>query len=90
MSRTGVKRAAPSRPVSKLSRYLYGVIQGFAAFGFIIVGLLLLARKGVAGVALIVIGVAFGVAAVTNVRLAKRATRSDAVTGSGERPVERP
>jgi len=76
--------------VSKLSRYLYGVIQGFAAFGFIIVGLLLLARKGVAGVALIVIGVAFAIAAVTNFRLAKRATSSSAATGSGERPFERP
>ena len=85
MSRTGLTRAAPSRPVSKLSRYLYGVIQGFAAFALIIVGLLLLARKGVAGVALIVIGVAFAIAAVTNFRLAKRATRSGATTGSAER-----
>jgi len=78
--------SARPRPVSKLSRYVYGVIQGFAAFGFIIVGLLLLARKGIAGLALIVIGVAFGVAAVTNFRLAKRATRSTAVARSSERP----
>ena len=69
-----------------MSRYLYGVIQGFGAFAFIIVGLLLLARRGVAGIALIVIGVAFGVAAVTNFRLAKRASGSSAAA----RPVERP
>ena len=78
--------SARLRPVSKLSRYVYGVIQGFAAFGFIIVGLLLLARKGIAGLALIVIGVAFGVAAVTNFRLAKRANRSTAVARSADRP----
>jgi len=78
--------SARPRPVSKLSRYVYGVIQGFAAFGFIIVGLLLLARKGIAGLALIVIGVAFGVAAVTNFRLAKRANRSTAVARSADRP----
>jgi len=78
--------SARPRPVSKLSRYVYGVIQGFAAFGFIIVGLLLLARKGIVGLALIVIGVAFGVAAVTNFRLAKRATRSSAVARPADRP----
>jgi len=78
--------SARARPVSRVSRYVYGIIQGFAAFGFIIVGLLLLARKGIAGLALIVIGVAFGVAAVTNFRLAKRASRSTAVARSGERP----
>jgi len=64
------KGSAPPRAVSKLSRYVYGTVQGFLAFAFIIVGLLLLARKGVAGIAVIVIGVAFGVAAVTNFRLA--------------------
>ena len=78
--------SARPRPVSRVSRYVYGIIQGFAAFGFIIVGLLLLARKGIAGLALIVIGVAFGVAAVTNFRLAKRATRSTAVARSADRP----
>jgi len=78
--------SARPRPVSRVSRYVYGTIQGFAAFGFIIVGLLLLARKGIAGLALIVIGVAFGIAAVTNFRLAKRATRSTAVARSGEQP----
>lgn len=78
--------SARPRPVSRVSRYVYGIIQGFAAFGFIIVGLLLLARKGIAGLALIVIGVAFGVAAVTNFRLAKRATRSSAVARPADRP----
>ena len=78
--------SARPRPVLKLSRYVYGVIQGFAAFGFIVVGLLLLARKGIAGLALIVIGVAFGVAAVTNFRLAKRATPSSALARPGDRP----
>ena len=80
------KGSTPPRAVSKLSRYIYGTVQGFLASAFIIVGLLMLARKGIAGLALIVIGVAFGVAAVTNFRLAKRANRSTAVARSADRP----
>ncbi|HWU31223.1 MAG TPA: hypothetical protein VN108_00040 [Marmoricola sp.] len=80
------KGSARPRSVSKLSRYLYGIIEGFAALGFVIVGLLMLARGGLAGLVVIVIGVTLAIAALVNFRLAERAGRSGATTGSVERP----
>ena len=73
-----VERPTAPRSVSKLSRYIRGVFQGFGAFALAIIGLLMLTRGNKAGIVVIVIAVAFAVAALTNFWLAERTSRADA------------
>ena len=79
------KLSRPTRTVSKLSRYIRGIFQGFGAFVLLIVGLLVLARGSKAGIVVIAIGVAFGVAALTSFWLAERTSRAGAIARSAER-----
>ena len=80
------KRSTSTRTVSKLSRYIRGIFQGFGAFVLLIVGLLVLARGSKAGIVVIAIGVAFGVSALTSFWLAERTSRAGAIGRSAERP----
>jgi hypothetical protein len=80
------KRSTPTRTVSKLSRYIRGIFQGFGAFVLLIVGLLVLARGSKAGIVVIAIGVAFGVASLTSFWLAERTRHAGASARSAERP----
>jgi len=68
-----------TRSVSKLSRYIRGIFQGFGAFVLAVIGLVVLTRGNKAGIVVIVIAVTFAVAALTNFWLAERASREDAV-----------
>ena len=79
------KRSTPTRTVSKLSRYIRGIFQGSGAFVLLIVGLLVLARGSKAGIVVIAIGIAFGVAALANFWLAERTSRAGATARSAER-----
>jgi hypothetical protein len=74
--------------VSKLSRYIHGIFQGFGAFVLLIVGLLVLARGSKAGLVVIAIGVTFGVAALTSFWLAERTSRAGVIARSAERPSD--
>jgi len=67
------------RSVSKLSRYIRGIFQGFGAFVLALIGLIVLTRGNKAGIVVIVIAVTFAVAALTNFWLAERASREDAI-----------
>jgi len=60
------------RSVSKVSRYIRGTAQGFGACALAIIGLVVLTRGSWAGVVIIVIAVAFAIAALTNFWLAER------------------
>jgi len=68
-----------ARSISKLSRYIRGIFQGFGAFVLDVIGLVVLTRGNKAGIVVIVIAVTFAVAALTNFWLAERASREDAV-----------
>jgi len=73
-----VERMTTPRSVSKLSRYIRGIFQGFGAFALAIIGLLVLVRGNKAGIVVIVIAVVFAVSALTNFWLAERTSRADA------------
>ena len=60
------------RSVSKVSRYIRGMFQGVGACALAIIGLVVLTRGSWAGVVIIVIAVAFAIAALTNFWLAER------------------
>ena len=79
------QRSTPNRPVSKLSRYIQGIFQGFGSLVLLLVGLLVLARGGKAGIVVIAIGIVFGVASLTSFWLAERMSRAGAAARSNGR-----
>jgi hypothetical protein len=72
------------RPVSKVSRYIRGIFQGFGAFALAIIGLLVLTRGNKAGIVMIAIGIVFALSALINFWLAERTSRGAAADRSAE------
>jgi hypothetical protein len=73
------------RPVSKVSRYIRGIFQGFGAFALAIIGLLVLTRGNKAGIIIIAIGIVFALSALINFWLAERTSRAAAADRSAGR-----